>query len=118
MDRYLLALLFSLSCALTQYVIAAETADGTRLEALPDAPPPPERVHSGEALEPDVTIIQKDDSSMEEYRVNNRLYMVKIVPVIGKPYYLLDNNGDGTLETEMNDLIRNTEIPHWVLFSW
>jgi hypothetical protein len=109
--QWSLLLLIGLACG-------AWGEDSGRLEPLPDVPPPPERVHSGEALEPEVTIIQKDDASVEEYRINNRLYMVKVVPFIGKPYFLLDNNGDGTLDSEMSQLYRDPVVPHWVLFSW
>ncbi len=98
--------------------LAVLAEEPPKLEPLPDAPPPPERVQSGETLEPEVTIIQKEDASVEEYRINNRLYMIKVVPIVGKPYFLLDNNGDGTLETEMSQLYREPQVPHWVLFSW
>lgn len=100
-------------------VLRAAAEDAPQdLEALPDVPPPPERVQSGETLEPEVTIIQKDDATVEEYRVNGNLYMVKVVPVVGKPYYLMDQDGDGKLEDKMTDLYNNFTVPQWVLFSW
>jgi hypothetical protein len=43
--------------------------------------------------------------------------MVRIQPPIGPPYYLLDTNGDGTLDTQ-EDRVWNNAIPQWVLFSW
>lgn len=88
------------------------------LEDLPDAPPPPEPVQSGEPLEPEVTIIQKEEEIIEEYRINGRLYMVKITPSVGKPYYLLDSDGDGRLESRMSQIYSDFVVPKWVLFSW
>ena len=73
------------------------------LRPLPDVPEPPEvPLPSGgadeedESLEPQVTIIRRGEDKIEEYRINGRLYMIKVTPRIGLPYYLIDNRGDGT----------------------
>lgn len=90
-----------------------------RLEDLPDAPPPPPPpVVSGETLEPEVTIIKKKESTIEEYRLNGRLYLVKVTPIKGPPYYLMDSDGDGQLESRMSELYSDFVVPKWVLFSW
>jgi hypothetical protein len=89
------------------------------LEQVPEAaPPPPPRVQSGETLEPDITIRPDKEGEVEEYRVSGRLYMVKVTPKIGKPYYLVDSDGDGKLETRMSHLNSNFVVPNWVIFSW
>ena len=94
-------------------------AQSQGLEEVPEAaPPPPPRVQSGETLEPEVTIRTEKESTVEEYRIHGRLYMVKITPTIGKPYYLLDSDGDGKLETRMSHLYSNFTVPSWVIFSW
>ena len=88
------------------------------LPEQPDIPPP---VQSGQNMEPDVTIVRKGKDIVEEYRINNRLFMVKIRPSIGPSYYLLDNDGDGDFESKRNDIERGANgmnIPQWVLFSW
>ncbi|CAL1241298.1 DUF2782 domain-containing protein [Candidatus Methylocalor cossyra] len=85
---------------------------------VPDPPELPPRVQSGEPMEPDITIIRRGEEVIEEYRINNRLYMVKIKPVIGPPYYLVDTNGDGNLDVRRSDNERGLQIPQWVLFSW
>jgi hypothetical protein len=98
---------------------AATAAEQDKLEAVPEAaPPPPPRVQSGEALEPEVTIQQKEQETVEEYRIRGQLYMVKITPKVGKPYYLLDSDGDGKLETRMSHLYSNFVVPSWVILSW
>jgi hypothetical protein len=81
----------------------------------PDLPPP---VESGEPMDPDVTIIRRGQETIEEYRINNRLYMIKIKPTIGPPYYLVDQDGDGNMDVRRSDNEVGLRIPQWVLFSW
>jgi len=84
----------------------------------PDIPPP---VESGQPMQPDVTIIRRENDIIEEYRINNRLYMVKIKPFIGPPYYLTDTDGDGEMDSRSSGIVTgaNTmKIPRWVLWSW
>lgn len=68
--------------------------------------------------EPEVTIIQRDTDVIEEYRLQGRLYMIKITPRHGVPYYLVDTDGDGNLETRRNEISENLLIPNWTLFRW
>jgi len=94
------------------------SADDTGpLAAVPPPPVIPEPVQSGETLEPEVTIIESTKGTLYEYRVNGNLYMVKVQPVVGPPYYLLDLNGDGELDVRQNEPWNNS-IPQWVLFTW
>ncbi len=110
------ALLAALLLVQPWRLIAAETEG---LEALPEPPPPPpDVVQSGEPLEPEVTIIKRKDATIEEHRANGHLYMIKVTPVFGKPYYLLDSDGDGVMETNMTEVYSDFVVPQWVLFSW
>ena len=36
---------------------------------------------------------------VEEYRIAGQLRVVKVVPLRGPTYYLVDSNGDGTLDS-------------------
>ena len=92
--------------------------DQEEFEPLPEPPALPDPVESGEALEPEITIIRRDDATITEYRVNGNLYKVKIVPVVGPAYYLIDRDGDGQMETRTNDIYEDIVVPQWVLFSW
>ena len=85
------------------------------LAVAEDAPPPPQM--EGENLEPEVTITQTDDKTTYEYSINGRRYMVKIVPVKGPAYYLLDLDGDGEMDSQEDDPTRIV-VPQWVLFRW
>ena len=70
------------------------------------------------ALEPDVRIVPKKDVTIEEYRIRGRLYRIKVIPVKGPPYYLLDQDSDGRMETKMSEIYSDFVAPSWVLFSW
>jgi hypothetical protein len=87
-------------------------------DAIPPPPDIPAALESGQPIEPEVTIIQKEESVVEEYRINGNLYMVKITPSVGAPYYLMDRDGDGSMEFRSNTLGGDVSVPQWVLFSW
>ena len=63
------------------------------LQPLPEIPPA--AGIAGQSTQPQVTVKQKGNSKVEEYRVNGRLYMIKVTPAKGKSYYLVDTHGDG-----------------------
>nr|VFK28349.1 MAG: Protein of unknown function (DUF2782) [Candidatus Kentron sp. MB] len=88
--------------------------EGSGLEPV-QAPPPIPGLQSGNTLEPEVTITHSKKKVFQEYRINGRLYAVKIIPKDGAPYYFIDLDGDGTLETREYFLI---PVNQWVLFSW
>lgn len=67
--------------------------------------------------QPEVRIIRKKDSVVEEYRIHGRLRFIKITPSVGKPYYMVDTDGDGVLETR-NDNFANPPINQWILMEW
>jgi len=44
--------------------------------------------------------------------------MVKIIPVVGPAYYLIDSNGDGALNIRRNELDPGLVVPSWMIFRW
>lgn len=86
-----------------------------RLEPLPDIPPPPGMVDA--SLEPQVTITQRGEDRVEEFRVKGRLYLIRVTPPHGKPYYLLDTKGNG-LFVRHDDLSPNFQVPMWVIVEF
>ncbi|SCZ64558.1 DUF2782 domain-containing protein [Thiohalomonas denitrificans] len=80
-------------------------------------PPIPENLPMPEGLEPEVRIQRRGEDVIEQYSVGGQVYMVKITPTAGAPYYLIDTDGDGRLETFRNDL-ENPPIVQWRLFEW
>ena len=89
-----------------------------KLEAVPEAPEPPLPVQSGETLEPDITIIRKGKKTIQEFRRGGRLYMIKVIPDIGPPYYFIDNDGDGKMDVRRDDLDKGSNINMWKIFEW
>lgn len=98
----LLAALFALP------VFAAQP----RLVPLPEIPPPPGMVDP--ALEPQITIIQRGNERVEEFRIKDKLYMIRITPPHGRSYYLVDQRGDGAMR-RYDDLSPNFQVPLWVI---
>lgn len=117
--KHTLTVLFTLSGLLLNPAFCAEKdAEQPSLVELPEPPPIPKKLESGEALEPTVTIKESENKTIEEYSVNGRIYAVKITPKGGTPYYLVDVDGDGSLDTRRNSLDPNFLVNNWVLFSW
>ncbi len=100
----------------------------------PEAPPPPRVSESeeivitggresggeqpaGDRIIEEVVVIQRPDALIEEHRRNGRVFMVKVRPRLGPPYYLVDHDGDGYLETR-HPLDPGLLLPQWVLFRW
>ena len=85
---------------------------------IPDEPAIPPKV-TGEQVEPTVNIRKEEDRTIEEYSLNGRVYMVKITPARGKPYYYLDEDGDGQLELQPGDEAMNPVRPvYWKIKEW
>ncbi|ARU32938.1 hypothetical protein CAP31_11050 [Sulfuriferula sp. AH1] len=85
------------------------------LQALPEAPPPPGV--APDDSEPQITIKHRGEAKIEEYSVHGRVYMIKVTPSKGKPYYLVDSRGDGQFSRQDN-LDSGTRPPMWVIHSW
>lgn len=66
----------------------------------------------------EVTIQDAKTNTVEELRVNGQLYAIRITPRRGVPYYLVDSDGDGNLETRKNDTDPALLIPAWVIKKW
>ena len=105
------------------------------LFAVDDAPPPANPNASAKAQagapepelaapqtdipEPEVNIREEPTQTIEEFRSQGRPYMIRVTPRGGlPPYYMVDNDGDGTLETRVNSPSNPPATPRWVLFRW
>jgi hypothetical protein len=82
-----------------------------------EAPADPAPTDSAAPPHPNIKVIKKADVTMEEYSFNGKLYMVKVTPKIGKPYYLYDEEGSGNL-IRHDDPHTHINPPRWTLFSW
>ncbi len=92
--------------------VAAQT-QAPKLEPIPEPPPPPPG-SLNESLEPQVTIIKRGEDKVEEFRMSGKLYMLKVTPPHGVPYYLLDHTGDGQwVRQDSKDA--GLRVPMWVI---
>ncbi|MFZ1547745.1 MAG: DUF2782 domain-containing protein [Candidatus Nitrotoga sp.] len=66
------------------------------------------------ALGKEISITKPTEQTVEEYRVGGKLYMIKITPKVGPPYYLVDDRGDGTFSHYQN-LGPGSNPPRWVI---
>ncbi len=89
---------------------AAQPAAPTKGEA----PPPPPMSAEEAPGEPPVTITKSTDMAVEDYRVNGQLYMIKITPKYGAPYYLVDDRGDGKFARQ-ESLDSGFRVPRWII---
>ena len=64
----------------------------------------------------DVTSRMVDGDRVEEYRVQGQLHVVKVTPRRGAPYYLIDRNGDGRLDSSEGEGPVSPVM--WKLFEW
>ena len=106
---------FAIVCVVSLLMSANILADEAEMAQPPILPEP---LMDGETIEPEINIIQKEDRLIEEYRVNGQLYMIKVTPVRGYPYYLMDTDGNGSLETKQHELDSGLLIPNWILLRW
>jgi len=82
-----------------------------------DVPIPPKI--QDEQIEPTVTIREEEGRMIEEYRLNGQVYMVKVTPEGGIPYYYIDNNGDGRLELDTTRSAFDPVRPvYWKVKEW
>jgi hypothetical protein len=113
-----LALCLSVLALAWTFCAAAQKAPPPpELEPLPEPPPPPPAVASDPELEPQVTIIRRENETIEEFRVNGRLTMVKVTPRHGRPYYLVAEGAEGAF-VRRDSLDTGLRVPLWVLFSF
>lgn len=78
--------------------------------------PPPAMASDADPDEPEVTIIKKETETIEEYRINGELYMMKITPANGVPYYLHKEDQAG--EWINSGPVPPMSIPKWTIFRF
>jgi len=106
----------ALLSALLLTVPSAVAQQADRIDEQLPAMPPPSEIQPMEddgMVAPDVVIRQTERGVETEYRVNGRLYKVRVAPVVGAPYYLIDKNGDGAMVHSLDD--PGPSVPMWVI---
>ena len=108
--RFLFLLLLSV---LSLSAFAAKPVPAN-LEPLPEPPPLDVSSDASPDEEAQVTITKQTDQTIEEYRVGGKLYMIKVTPKHGVPYYLVDERGDGKFARQ-DSLDSGFRPPRWVI---
>jgi hypothetical protein len=85
-------------------------------EGAAEAPLPPKV--QDEQVEPTVTIRDEEGKRIEEYSRNGQVYMVKVTPEKGVPYYYIDSDGDGQLETSPTHDLEQVKPVYWKVKEW
>lgn len=88
-----------------------------QLQPIPEPPPPPPGYELDPALEPQVTILKRGTDTIEEYRIGGILYMVKVTPANGRPYYMIDHKGDGRFSRQ-DSYDTGVRPPLWVIHQF
>ena len=109
MRRFLASLLLFVT-----FAAHAQNQPPAGLEPLPEPPPPPPGLSDEDVSEPEVTIQQQGEDTYEEYRVNGQLYMIRVIPRNGVPYYLIDTAGSGSFARQ-DGLGADIRPPMWVI---
>jgi hypothetical protein len=81
---------------------------------LEPLPPPPAMGDASDEDAPEVTITKQTEQTIEEFRAGGKLYMIKITPKHGVPYYLVDEQGDGKFSRQ-ESLDSGLRPPRWVI---
>jgi hypothetical protein len=96
---------------------AAQPPADRKLQPLPEPPAPPPGLELDPSLEPQVTIQRRGTETVEEFRIRGRLYMIKVTPAHGVPYYLIDEYGRGDF-ARRDSYDTGTRPPMWVIHQF
>lgn len=83
-----------------------------------EEPLPPKVQDEDDRLEPTVTIRDEEGRRIEEYSRAGQVYMVKVIPDKGVPYYYIDTDGDGRLETAPTKGLEPVRPVYWKVKEW
>lgn len=68
-------------------------------------------------MEPEITIVEKTSATFQEYRLHGRLYKIKVIPKVGPPYYLIDEDGNGVWH-RYDSWDQGLKVPRWVILRF
>ena len=103
-----------LIAALLTLLAAPVLAQTAAPPPVPDVKPPA-MAPLDDSLEPQVTIKKREGETVEEYRINGRLYKVIVTPEHGVPYTLIDPRGDGFFVPMEGPGVDRISVPMWVI---
>lgn len=88
----------------------------SELPELAEPPPLPPDLEIDPDLESQITIIKRGEDTIEEHRINGELYMIKVIPRVGFPYYLVKNRG--RINSHPGEPGSNVSAPMWRILEF
>lgn len=116
MRQTLATVVAALAVSLALTASAQKLPPPPKLEPLPEPPPVPPEIAGDPELEPQVTIVRRENETIEEFRVSGKLTMIRVTPRHGRPYYLIAD-ADGSF-VRRDSLDTGLRVPLWVLFTF
>ncbi|MFY9260142.1 MAG: DUF2782 domain-containing protein [Gallionella sp.] len=95
-------------------VVASSVATASSVSAAPTIPRTVNTEDAATSDDTGVTITKQAEQTIEEYRMGGRLYMIKVTPKGGVPYYLVDDRGDGKFARQ-ESLDTGFRPPQWII---
>jgi Protein of unknown function (DUF2782) len=110
-------------CVLAGVLSPAFAADAPKpprppnLEKVDDIPPPPNTLIDPK-VKPQETIREDGDKKIVEYRMNGRLYKMRVILPNGSSYWLVDPKGEGKFVQDEKGIGTSNSVPMWVVYEW
>jgi hypothetical protein len=111
------AVVVATSAAFAQSAAPPPPPPPARFEPAPTVPPPLPPDAGDPDLEPQVTIIRRDEDVIEEVRIRGELRFIRVTPKHGRSYFLIPD-GSGNTFIKRDSLDIGLKVPMWVLFSF
>jgi hypothetical protein len=107
-----------MALSLLPLLLAFAAQDAQEAPVREDVPIPEKVQPPPESDEPPTVSIRTGENGdvIEEYRMNGQLYMVKVTPQRGKPYYLYDTDGNGKLNRDEGG--PRVSPVYWTIYEW
>ena len=102
---------------LVLYLIIWDISFAEETQILDEITSPPSSFESDYTDEPEITITKDGESTIEEYRINGQLYMVKITLEGVTPYYLYKESAVGGW-LRVDNISEPLIVPQWVIFEF
>jgi hypothetical protein len=80
--------------------------------------PPEESRELPTPVRPSINVQEHDNHIAEEYSVGDQVYMVKITPKHGAPYYIADPKGTGQYAWQRDAAGMDVRPPEWAVLKW
>ncbi len=59
-----------------------------------------------------------DGMKLREYAINGHVFQIEVIPYGGRPYMLIDQDGNGLFESRYDSVRPHFVLPQWVLFRF